>query len=78
MIVNDQRDRVRPCGSADSPAAPCQSRRSHTDFALFQGGRNHDSIDRFKKLAKVFKAKVVIQHDTRDVGILPAYPAVAN
>ncbi len=36
------------------------------------------SIDRFKKLAKVHKAKVVIQHDARDVGILPAYPAVAN
>lgn len=36
------------------------------------------SIDRFKKLAAVFKAAVVIQHDARDVGKVPAFPAVAK
>jgi N-acyl homoserine lactone hydrolase len=36
------------------------------------------SLDRFKKIAAKFKAKVVIQHDARDVGILPAFPAAAK
>ena len=36
------------------------------------------SIDRFKKLAASFKATVIIQHDARDVGILPAFPAAAK
>ncbi len=36
------------------------------------------SIDRFKKLAANFKAAVIIQHDARDVGILPAFPAAAK
>ena len=36
------------------------------------------SIDRFKKLASVSKATVIIQHDARDVGILPAFPAAAK
>jgi N-acyl homoserine lactone hydrolase len=36
------------------------------------------SIDRFKKLAANFKATVIIQHDARDVGILPAFPAAAK
>jgi glyoxylase-like metal-dependent hydrolase (beta-lactamase superfamily II) len=36
------------------------------------------SIDRFKKLAVNFKATVIIQHDARDVGILPAFPAAAK
>jgi len=36
------------------------------------------SIDRFKKLAANFKATVIIQHDARDVGILPAFPAGAK
>ena len=36
------------------------------------------SIDRFKKLAATFKATVIIQHDARDVGKLPAFPAAAK
>jgi glyoxylase-like metal-dependent hydrolase (beta-lactamase superfamily II) len=36
------------------------------------------SLDRFKKLQARFKALVVLQHDARDVGKLPAFPAVAK
>lgn len=36
------------------------------------------SLDRFKKIAANLKATVVIQHDARDVGILPAFPAAAR
>ena len=32
------------------------------------------SIDRFKKLAQTFRATVIIQHDARDIGKLPAFP----
>ena len=36
------------------------------------------SIDRFKKVATNLKATVIIQHDERDVGKLPAFPAAAK
>ena len=36
------------------------------------------SIDRFKKIATNLKATVIIQHDARDVGKLPAFPASAK
>ncbi len=36
------------------------------------------SLDRFKKIAATLKATVVLQHDARDVGKLPAFPAVAK
>ena len=36
------------------------------------------SLDRFKKLATNLKATVIIQHDQRDVGKLPAFPASAK
>ncbi len=36
------------------------------------------SIDRFKKIAANFKATVIIQHDARDVGKLPPFPASAK
>lgn len=36
------------------------------------------SLDRFKKIAAGMKAKVVLQHDARDVGKLPAFPAAAK
>ena len=36
------------------------------------------SIDRFKKLASNLKATVIIQHDQRDLGKLPAFPAAAK
>ena len=36
------------------------------------------SLDRFKKIADTFKAKVVIQHDARDISKLPAFPAAAK
>ena len=36
------------------------------------------SIERLKQIAKNLKAKVIIQHDARDVGKLPVLPAFAN
>ncbi|WP_375427089.1 N-acyl homoserine lactonase family protein [uncultured Sphingomonas sp.] len=36
------------------------------------------SLDRFKAMARNMKATVVIQHDPRDVGKLPAFPAAAD
>jgi N-acyl homoserine lactone hydrolase len=36
------------------------------------------SIDRFKKIAANLKATVIIQHDERDIGKLPAFPAAAK
>jgi glyoxylase-like metal-dependent hydrolase (beta-lactamase superfamily II) len=36
------------------------------------------SIDRFKQLESNFKATVIIQHDARDIGKLPAFPAAAK
>ena len=36
------------------------------------------SIDRFKKIAANLKATVIIQHDERDIGKLPAFPASAK
>ena len=36
------------------------------------------SLDRFKQIAKNLKATVIIQHDARDVGKLPAFPAAAK
>ena len=36
------------------------------------------SLDRFKKLAAHLKATVIIQHDGRDVGKLPPFPAYAK
>jgi glyoxylase-like metal-dependent hydrolase (beta-lactamase superfamily II) len=36
------------------------------------------SLERFKKIAANLKATVIIQHDQRDVGKLPAFPASAK
>jgi N-acyl homoserine lactone hydrolase len=36
------------------------------------------SIDRFKKMESIHKATVIIQHDARDIGKLPAFPAGAK
>ncbi|MEO8546651.1 MAG: MBL fold metallo-hydrolase, partial [Burkholderiaceae bacterium] len=36
------------------------------------------SLDRFKKIAANLKATVIIQHDQRDVGKLPPFPASAK
>jgi glyoxylase-like metal-dependent hydrolase (beta-lactamase superfamily II) len=36
------------------------------------------SLDRFKKIAANLKATVIVQHDARDVGKLPAFPAAAK
>jgi hypothetical protein len=33
---------------------------------------------RFKKTAAQLKATVIIQHDARDIGKLPAFPAAAR
>lgn len=47
-------------------------------------GFNHDraqtlaSIQRVKQIAKNLKATVIIQHDPRDIGKLPAFPAAAK
>lgn len=36
------------------------------------------SLDRIKKIAANLKATVIIQHDARDIGKLPAFPAAAR
>ena len=36
------------------------------------------SIERFKRIAQNLKATVIIQHDARDIGKLPAFPAAAR
>jgi N-acyl homoserine lactone hydrolase len=36
------------------------------------------SLDRFKKIATNLKATVIIQHDARDIGKLPAFPGAAK
>jgi hypothetical protein len=36
------------------------------------------SIERIKGIAKNLKATVIIQHDPRDIGKLPAFPAAAK
>jgi len=36
------------------------------------------SLDRFKQIAKNLKATVIIQHDARDIGKLPAFPESAD
>jgi glyoxylase-like metal-dependent hydrolase (beta-lactamase superfamily II) len=36
------------------------------------------SLDRFKKIAANLKAMVIIQHDARDIGKLPPFPAAAR
>jgi len=36
------------------------------------------SLDRFKQIATNLKATVIIQHDQRDLGKLPAFPAAAK
>ena len=36
------------------------------------------SLDRVKKIAANLKATIVIQHDARDIGKLPAFPASAK
>ncbi len=36
------------------------------------------SLDRFKRIAANLKATVIIQHDRRDIGKLPAFPAAAR
>ena len=36
------------------------------------------SIDRIKKIAANSKATLIIQHDARDVGKLPAFPGSAR
>ena len=36
------------------------------------------SLDRFKKIAASMKAKIIIQHDARDLNKLPAFPAAAK
>jgi len=36
------------------------------------------SISHMKKIVEVFKATLVIRHDARDIGKLPAFPAAAK
>ena len=44
----------------------------------FHRGDTLASLDRFKTTAANLKATVIIQHDARDVGKLPAWPASAK
>jgi len=36
------------------------------------------SLERVKKIAANLKATIIIQHDPRDIGKLPAFPAAAK
>jgi hypothetical protein len=36
------------------------------------------SLERLKKIAANLHAKVIIQHDARDIGKLPAFPNAAK
>ena len=36
------------------------------------------SLERFKKIAANLHAKVIIQHDARDIGKLPTFPSAAK
>lgn len=44
----------------------------------FDRARSLASMDRFRKLGQNLKAVVIVQHDERDVGKLPAFPAAAE
>ncbi len=44
----------------------------------FHRGDTVASLERFKKAATNLKATVIIQHDPRDIGKLPAFPAFAK
>ena len=44
----------------------------------FHRGDTIASLERFKKAAANLKATVIIQHDPRDIGKLPAFPAAAK
>jgi glyoxylase-like metal-dependent hydrolase (beta-lactamase superfamily II) len=44
----------------------------------FDRAQSVASIERLKKIAANLKATVIIQHDARDVGKLPAFPAFAK
>jgi len=37
-----------------------------------------ERLERFKKIADTLKATVIIQHDQRDIGKLPAWPSAAK
>ena len=58
---------------AREPARSAESRRS-TPIA----SRPLASMDQFEKIAKETGAKVVIQHEPRDIAILPAFPQAAE
>ena len=44
----------------------------------FDRAQSVASIERIKKIAANLKGKVIIQHDARDVDMLPAFPAFAK
>ena len=44
----------------------------------FDRAQSLASLDRMKQIAKIHKAKMIIQHDERDIAKLPAFPAGAN
>jgi len=44
----------------------------------YDRGQTVASIERIKQIAANLKAKVIIQHDARDVEKLPEFPASAN
>jgi glyoxylase-like metal-dependent hydrolase (beta-lactamase superfamily II) len=43
----------------------------------YDRGQSVASMDRMKKIAQIHKAKLIIQHDQRDIAKLPAFPAGA-
>ena len=52
--------------------------RSGQPWFNFDRAQTSASMERFKELAKNLNATVIIQHDSRDIGKLPAFPAAAR
>jgi glyoxylase-like metal-dependent hydrolase (beta-lactamase superfamily II) len=51
---------------------------SGVPFFNYDRAQSLASIERMKKIAANHKATVIIQHDLRDIGKLPAFPAAAK
>ena len=74
--------RLREAGPVLITGDLAHFRENYESFGVppFNTGRAETlaSLDRFKKIAENLRATVIIQHDGRDIGKLPAFPAAAK
>ena len=74
--------RLREAGPVLITGDLAHFRENYESFGVppFNTGRAETlaSLDRFKKIAANLNATVIIQHDGRDIGKLPAFPAAAK